>query len=107
MCRYETAIRQSMNKLLQNKSSIHRIISGIIAEYSHKILLRPGCYMFGPRREYFVIEDVLSQHWVTGFFCPPRIDFISEIVWQPDLRRRSRTLRKRLFHPFAVVLSDS
>ena len=104
-CRYSRAIRQSMNKMFDNRSSLNRILADLITEYSHALVLRRGNYLFGPRREYFIIKDVLSQHWVTGFFCPPRIEFMTTnaVLYHPDLSRRSRITRKRLFDPFGRV----
>ena len=103
-CRYGRAIRQSMNKLFDNKSSVHRIISDMIAEYSHKILIKPGTYLFGPNRDFFIIKNVLSQHWVTGFFCPPRLEYLgmetNVVLYHPDLRRKTRIQKKRLYDPF-------
>jgi hypothetical protein len=101
-CRYSRAIRQSMNKIFDNRSSINRILADIIVSYSHAIQLRSGNYLFGPSREYFIINEVLSHHWVTGFFCPPRIEFMPAnlVLYHPDLSRRTRIRRKRLYDPF-------
>ena len=103
-CRYSRAIRQSMNRMFDSKSSVHRIISDIISEYSHTITLKPGVYLFGPNREFFIIKNVISQHWVTGFFCPPRLEFLpletNIVLYHPDLRRKTRIQKKRLFDPF-------
>ena len=109
-CRYQRAIKQSINKMFNNKSSVNIILAELIAEYSHKITIRPGCYLFGPRREFFIIKNVISQHWVTGFFCPPRVEFVVDVVlYHPDLRRKTRIQKKRLFDPFknAMVRSRS
>jgi hypothetical protein len=105
-CRYSRAIRQSMNKILDNRSSINRILADLIASYSHTLPLRRGNYLFGPRREYFVINEVLSHHWVTGFFCPPRIEFFPAnlVLYHPDLSRRTRIRKKRLYDPFGMPL---
>lgn len=103
-CRYSRAIRQSMNKMLDNRSSINRLIADLIANYSHSLPLRRGNYLFGPRREYFVINEVLSHHWVTGFFCPPRIEFMPAnlVLYHPDLSRRTRIKKKRIYTPFST-----
>ena len=104
-CRYSRAIRQSMNKLFNNRSSINRILADLIAQYSHSLPLRRGNYLFGPCREFFVIKEILSQHWVTGFFCPPRIEFMPAnlVLYHPDLSRRTRIRKKRLFDPFGTM----
>ena len=102
-CRYSRAIRQSLNKTL-GRSSLNKTLADLITAYSHALQLRRGNYLFGPSREYFVIKDVLSQHWVTGFFCPPRIEFMPTcVLYHPDLSRRTRIKKKRLFDPFGVV----
>ena len=105
-CRYERAIKQSLNKVFDNQSSVHPIIATIIASYSHKTKVRPGSYLLCPTYHFFIVSDVLSQHWVTGFFCPPRIDFTRTIFggmrhyYEPDLRHRSELQKKRIFSPF-------
>lgn len=106
-CRYERAIKQSLNKVFDNKSSVHIIISELIASYSHKSVVRPGSYLLCPTRHFFVVSDVLSQHWVKGFFCPPRIDFTRTIFggtrhyYEPDIDQRSAIQKKRVFTPFS------
>lgn len=105
-CRYERAIKQSLNKVFDNKSSVHIIIAELIASYSHKSVVRSGSYLLCPTYHFFIVSDVLSQHWVTGFFCPPRIDFTRTIFggmrhyYEPDLRHRSELQKKRIFSPF-------
>ena len=104
-CRYERAIRQGINKLLQNKSSVHRHLAKKIAAYSHTIEVKPGCLLCSSRKEFFIVKHVLSPHWVTGFFCPPRMEFLDyNILYHPDLRRRTRITKKRLFQPFANAM---
>ena len=101
-CRYSRAIRQALNKRFDNRSSLNRTLADLISSYSHKTVIRRGNYLYGPRREFFVIRDVLSQHWVTGFFCPPRIEFMPAniVLYHPDLSRRTRIRKKRLYDPF-------
>ena len=105
-CRYSRAIRQSINKLLENRSSLNRVLADLIVGYSHSLPLRRGNYLYGPRREFFIIKDVLSHHWVTGFFCPPRIEFMPAnlVLYHPDLSRRTRIRKKRLFDPFGIPM---
>ena len=105
-CRYERAIKQSLNKVFDNKSSVHMIIAELIASYSHKSVVRPGSYLLCPTYHFFVVSDVLSQHWVKGFFCPPRIDFTRTIFggtrhyYEPDINQRTAIQKKRVFFPF-------
>ena len=106
-CRYERAIKQSLNKVFDNKSSVHIIISEIIASYSHKSVVRPGSYLLCPTYHFFVVSDVLSQHWVRGFFCPPRVDLTRTIFgslreyYEPNIDQRSAIQKKRIFSPFS------
>ena len=103
-CRYERAIKQSLNKVFDNKSSVHIIIAELIASYSHKSVVRPGSYLLCPTYHFFIVSDVLSQHWVTGFFCPPRLEYLgmetNVVLYHPDLRRKTRIQKKRLYDPF-------
>lgn len=101
-CRYSRAIRQALNKRFENRSSLNRILADLISNFSHTVTIRRGNYLYGPRREFFIIKDVLSSHWVTGFFCPPRIEFMPTnlVLYHPDLARRTRIKKKRLYDPF-------
>ena len=104
-CRYERAIRQGLNKALDSKSSVHGVLSTIIAQYSHKTTVRPGDYLLGSQYHFFVVTGVKSQHWLDGFFCPPRLEFAYTptgigTFYTPDLKRRSARHRKKIFSPF-------
>jgi len=59
-CRYQRAVRQSMNKMMSNRSSVHHVLAGIITEYSHKSWVRPGSYMLGSRFHFFVVKRLFS-----------------------------------------------
>lgn len=100
-CRYIRAIKQAINKTCDNTSSINLILAELIAEYSHQTYIRPGSIMLG-HSEYFIIKRVHSPHWVTGFFCPPKILLVrgDEVVTRPRLHMRSRLFKKKVFHPF-------
>ena len=104
-CRYQRAIKQSLNKVFDNCSSVHSIIATIIASYSHKTLVRRGSYMFAPQRGFFIVQDVLSQHWVLGFFCPAKFELMNTSLglrhyYLPDTRHKTRVRKKRVFDPF-------
>ena len=105
-CRYERAIKQSLNKVFDNQSSVHPIIATIIASYSHKTKVRPGSYLLCPTYHFFIVSDVLSQHWCKGFFCPPRIEMTRTVFggmrhyYTPDVRCAGRVQKKRIFSPF-------
>ena len=76
-------------------------MAALIASYSHKTDLKPGCMLLG-HSEYFIIKRVHSPHWVSGFFCPPKILLVrgNEIITRPRLHMRSRLFKKKVFHPF-------
>ena len=106
-CRYRRAIRQSLNKMQGNRSSVHHILAGFISEYSHKSWVRPGSYMLGSRFHFFVVKNVYSPHWCEGYFCPPRVGFTNTSTglaqyYMPDVFRRSGLRRKRIFSPWAL-----
>ena len=96
-CRYERAIKQSMNKVFDNQSSVNTDIAIIIASYSHKTLVRPGSYLLCRTFDFFIVKHVLSQHWCMGYFCPP---IIGVHHFAPDVRLRSAMVKKRIFDPF-------
>ena len=104
-CRYERAIRQGLNKALDSKQSCHGTFAKLIAEYSHKTTVRPGDYMLGSEYHFFVVTGVKSQHWLDGYFCPPRLEFAYTSTglgtfYTPDFKNRSRRHRKKVFSPF-------
>ena len=99
-CRYERAIKQSLNKVFDNKSSVNTIIAELIASYSHKTLVRPGSYLLCRSYHFFIVSDVLSQHWCMGFFCPPIIILGNYGSCAPDIKRRTPTEKKCIFDPF-------
>ena len=103
-CRYQRAIKQSMNKLMKSRSSVHVPIAEIIADFSHKTMVTPGTYLLTTTCYFFIVQKISSPHWCEGFFCPPRIE-LTDLAnlgrfYTPDLRRRGRTQRKRIFKPF-------
>ena len=105
-CRYRRAIKQGLNKLAKNRSAVHPILADIIADYSHKSEVRPGDYLMCHEYHFFIITELLSQHWCRGFFCPPRLEFASTMhgigtFYRPDIRNRSHSFRKKLFAPFS------
>ena len=100
-CRYERAIKQSLNKITKNHNSINSIVARIITEYSHTSPIQPGSILLG-HSEYFIVKRVHSHHFVTGFFCPPKILLVrgEDIVTVPRLNHKSRLYKKRVFSCF-------
>lgn len=112
-CRYIRAIKQSINKLLQNQSSLNVSLAAMISDYSHHTNLKPGCSLIAIREGgplsvfytpegFFVVEKILSMHWCIGYFCPPKLDLNYGIV--PDHRRRAGSERKRIFNTFTIPM---
>ena len=59
----------------------------------------------GSRFHFFVVKRLFSPHWCEGFFCPPRVGLTSTPhgfaqYYMPDIYRRSRVWRKRIFNPW-------
>ena len=115
-CRYTRAIKQSMNKLFESRSSVHFQLADIISAYSHHTNLKTGSEMVGilPDAHYdslhqyycqygfFIVEQILSHHWCLGYFCPPMMDLRTGIC--PDHKRRGATEKKRIFNTFMVPM---
>lgn len=103
-CRYERAIRQSLNKLLGNRNVINKHIAGIICDYSHTTIIGEHSCLYTRDREFFIIEEMLSPHWCKGYFCPPRLEFVGHrgVAVLPNLYQRTRTHKKLIFDPFGA-----
>ena len=97
-CRYTRAIKQSLNKAFNNKSSLNFSIAGIIAEFSHKSLVTKGSKLKSSYG-FFIVTKILSQNWCKGFFCPPRMVLPNIIL--PNFSIRTQIQKKRLFDHFA------
>ena len=98
-CRYQRAIKQSLNRMMGNRASVNSNIASIISSFSHKTTISPGSYLLCPQYHFFIVCDVLSAHWCEGFFCPPMIDTMYGL-FAPDLRRRTAIQKKCIFDPF-------
>ena len=97
--RYEKAIREAINALLGNRSSVNRMISNTIAEYSHKTLVEDGSRLMNSKLEYFVVEKLLSNHYVQGFFCPYLLALL--LFWyEPNPRLKRQSQIKQVMDPF-------
>ena len=65
-----------------------------------------GDYLLGTCYHFFVVTAVQSQHWLQGYFCPPRLEFAYTpqgtigTFYSPDLGKRSAIHRKKIFDPF-------
>ena len=102
--RYEKAIKEGLNSHLKTCDQLNKELSKIIRDFSHKSLVSHGSYLMDKRMEYFVVQKVLSTHFVRGFFCPSRIvqDREEERYWyEPYTFYRSPSRVKKLMNPFS------
>ena len=100
--RYSRAIKQALNKRFENKLTINKHLAKLITEFSHKTLITPGAYLMTNSLNYFVVQNLLSDHWVTGFYCPSQLQYFSGLFYHiPNIFRRSVTKRKKIFNPFS------
>ena len=104
-CRYERAIKQSMNKRFTNKSRQNMHLVKLISSFSHKTYVTHGSY-FTFENTFFICEKVLSPHWLIGFLTPSRTGFIANtgVFLYPDMRHRSQQMKKKIFHPFTIPI---
>ena len=99
--RYRRVIKQCLNKIYKNKSSVNQSISKIIVSYSHKTLLEKGRYLLCRHLQFFVINKVLSTHWISGFFCPSELQLADGLFYYiPKFWHRSPHVVKKVFDPF-------
>ena len=99
--RYVKAIKEVLNQIQGTNSSVHLDIAEIITHYSHKPLVSHGTYLMNAQLNYFVVEKLLSSHFVSGFFCPPRVFHNGNSYWyQPDILYKTQRLTKKLMDPF-------
>ena len=102
--RYVKSIKEAMNVMLANKSNIHLTIAQIIAGYSHQTLVKQGNTLMNEKLEFFVVEKILSSHFLKGFFCNGRIIHTGEFYWyEPNLYSRSESVVKKIISPFSQV----
>ena len=97
-CPYSRVIKQSLNKTLNNKSAVNFHLADLICSFSHTSLVKKGA-QFRNDCGFFIVQEMLSQNWCRGFFCQPRMELAQHRI-VPNLRRRTKTTRKRLFDPF-------
>ena len=99
--RYQKAIKESINKLMGSKSCVHPIIAKYIAEYSHTPLLKSGSTMMDDRLEFFIVEKMLSTHFLQGYYCPYKLASDGIGYWYiPNHMRRQPSCVKLIMDPF-------
>ena len=100
--RYRRSIKQALNKRFKNKSAMNNDLAKIISEFSHKMLLFSGSYLMTTNLNYFVIVNLLSNHWVQGYYCPSQLQYSNGTFYHiPNIFRKSSLTRKKIFDPFA------
>lgn len=101
-CRYVRAIKQSLNKTFDNKSVLNLHIAEIIAQFSHKSKIKKGTLFVSEHfHGFFYVNELLSQNWVKGYFCTPKMELAGNIV--PNTFQRTAMMRKKLFDPFDLT----
>ena len=99
--RYVKSIKESINDLMGNKNAIHKQLAEIIADYSHKPIVTHGDNLIDSKLEFFVVEQLLSTHFIRGFFCPSRIvEDGHHFSYEPNINRRGESRIKKLMSPF-------
>ncbi len=98
-------IKIHLNKFTKNKNSVNKILSNLIAEYSHGTVLEYGSVFESfPGMNYYLINKLMSPFWVEVTHVPPRVDWIDVFrgIWySPDFIRASGFHRKKVFRPFS------
>ena len=100
--RYLKSIKETINKMLGGRDTIHKHIAEIIRDYSHKPLLTHGTYLMSRKMQYFVIEKVLSAHFCKGFYCPSHLNREHDFFWyEPYTQHRTDSFVKKIVAPFS------
>ncbi len=100
--RYERVIKQVLNKRFNNKLALNKSLAKMIASFSHSTVLEKGDYMICRSLEFFVVNKILSNHWVQGFFCPSELQFHGSLFYYlPKFWNRSTYMKKKIFAPFS------
>ncbi len=99
--RYQRTLKQCLNRIYGNKSALNKNLAKVIASFSHACVVQPGQYLLCPNLHFFVVKQVLSTHWISGFFCPSELQFSSGMFYYiPKYWHRSLICKKKLFEPF-------
>ena len=100
--RHARAVKVSLNKVYGNTSSLNKELSKIITDFSHCCMLSGGSFLVSPNLKFFVVQKILSNHWVLGWFCPSKIAYIDHnIRYVPNLICKGKVVRKRINKPFS------
>ena len=93
-----------MNSMFQNKSNIHLVIAEMIAAYSHQTLVKSGNALMDERMGFFIVERILSTHFLEGYFCQGRIVYSGRYYfYQPNKYSRGDTVVKKILNPFSEI----
>ena len=102
--RYRRAVKQSCNKLFDNKSAQNVFLADVISQFSHKSMITPGSFLVSRDISFFIVNKVLSQHWILGQFTPCVLDYRNGYFYYlPDLKRLRREQKKKVFEPFSAM----
>ena len=100
--RYSRAIKVALNRFFQSKPVVHKHIAQIIAEYSHKTLLRKCTCLMNTRLQFFVVSEILSSHFCKGRYCPYMINRNQQgYIYVPNVWFSSPLYVKKIHAPFS------
>ena len=99
--RYQRCVKQCLNRIYKNKSAVNKSLATLITSFSHGKVVEPGQYLLCRNLHFFVVNKVLSTHWISGFFCPSELQFDSGVFYYiPKYWHRTDIVKKKLFEPF-------
>ena len=101
--RYKRAVKQALNKRFMNKSVVNLHLAQIITDFSHQTVLKKGNFLLCGNLQFFVINKILSNHWIRGFFCSSELQFNNGLFhYIPKFWHRSHERKKKVFSPFSA-----
>ena len=100
-----------MNRVLQNKNSVNKLLAEVISVFSHGSIIKRGSkFEASFPSEYFIVNKLHSPFWTTTVNLPSRVAFFQDdtligtnfgtLRFTPDWSRPSRMLKKRIFDPY-------
>ena len=110
-----SAIKITMNKMFENKSSENRCIAVVIAGFSHRSKLKRGDAFENFHHDigscFYIVGKLYSPFWAQVYWMPsirsviPPVSLFDRryqrIMYYPDYRNSSPAHKKRIFNPFS------
>ena len=95
--RYARTLKQCLNKIFKNKLSINKELGELISQFSHRTSIKPGQYLLSKNLTFFIVKQVLSNHWVCGYFAPSELFLQNGLFYYlPNFWRRSKMFKKNI-----------